>query len=562
MAPGPGRLGSGRVPLTPPGSVIAGSQAPELVQEQPYNHTVDLWSLGVILFELYTGKPPFYTNSIYTLIQNIVRDPVKYPTNLSNEFKSFLKGLLNKRPQERLGWPQLLDHPFVRETEEERLRREARLAAAVEIAEGSTAWKGEGGAVAGAAAAVAIMAPSTPNPKLGGSTPAPKAAAAGALARIRRAAMHLLAAWRELCHLTAAFLCRAPGTAPSGSNSSSSSAAAAASAAAGTPSKPASATPGAHRVVSAGAVARTPSSAARALPGSDRTTSTATTPSTRSNPSSAQASPRGAPTAASPAPGPGSRPQSGQGASAAGAATATAAAAAMSGLDRLESLLDAGAPRGGSLATLLGNTLAAEPALLRDLLGALSTDLERCQHPSLASRDFLRAAKVASRLALLLATGSVNVARQIAAALLAAAQHAVTRRVRWPHALGRNGKRDRTASLAPWLVQAQPFGCMGHGAADPRGRGGRHQRQWEPAAGPPGGGGRGLPPGAPARHGVGPGRPAARGRRLDRGGARGMQGAGSQAGTGLRGCRHRWGRRAGGRGAGSAGRQRGDIRDR
>ena len=34
-------------------------------QEQPYNHTVDLWSLGVILFELYVGQPPFYTNSIY-----------------------------------------------------------------------------------------------------------------------------------------------------------------------------------------------------------------------------------------------------------------------------------------------------------------------------------------------------------------------------------------------------------------------------------------------------------------------------------------------------------------
>ena len=47
--------------------------APELVQEKPYTETVDLWSVGVILFELYTGQPPFYTNNIYSLIQ--VRPP-------------------------------------------------------------------------------------------------------------------------------------------------------------------------------------------------------------------------------------------------------------------------------------------------------------------------------------------------------------------------------------------------------------------------------------------------------------------------------------------------------
>ena len=47
--------------------------APELVQEKPYKETVDLWSLGVILFELYKGEPPFYTNNIYSLIQ--VRPP-------------------------------------------------------------------------------------------------------------------------------------------------------------------------------------------------------------------------------------------------------------------------------------------------------------------------------------------------------------------------------------------------------------------------------------------------------------------------------------------------------
>ncbi|KAK1941933.1 Serine/threonine-protein kinase TIO [Phytophthora citrophthora] len=90
--------------------------APELVQEKPYNYTVDLWSLGVILYELAVGRPPFYTDRIVSLIQMIVRDDVTYPPTMSADFQSFLKGLLNKDPALRLKWPEILEHPFVQET--------------------------------------------------------------------------------------------------------------------------------------------------------------------------------------------------------------------------------------------------------------------------------------------------------------------------------------------------------------------------------------------------------------------------------------------------------------
>ncbi|XP_070683250.1 serine/threonine-protein kinase TIO-like isoform X10 [Malus domestica] len=120
--------------------------APELVREQPYNHTADLWSLGVILYELFVGQPPFYTNSVYALIRHIVKDPVKYPDNISPSFKNFLKGLLNKVPQNRLTWPALLEHPFVKETPPELEAREMRSATAAERG-CVAAWRSEGNKV-------------------------------------------------------------------------------------------------------------------------------------------------------------------------------------------------------------------------------------------------------------------------------------------------------------------------------------------------------------------------------------------------------------------------------
>ncbi|NXK01643.1 STK36 kinase, partial [Herpetotheres cachinnans] len=87
--------------------------SPELVEEQPYDHTADLWSVGCILYELFVGTPPFYTSSIFQLVSLIVKDPIKWPTAISPVFKSFLQGLLMKDPRQRLSWPELLSHPFI-----------------------------------------------------------------------------------------------------------------------------------------------------------------------------------------------------------------------------------------------------------------------------------------------------------------------------------------------------------------------------------------------------------------------------------------------------------------
>ncbi|XP_012228129.1 serine/threonine-protein kinase fused isoform X2 [Linepithema humile] len=89
--------------------------APELIEEYPYDHNADLWSLGCIVYELVVGSPPFQTNSILHLVKLIRFEAIKWPDFISPNCKSFLQGLLQKDPSQRLTWPALLEHPFVKD---------------------------------------------------------------------------------------------------------------------------------------------------------------------------------------------------------------------------------------------------------------------------------------------------------------------------------------------------------------------------------------------------------------------------------------------------------------
>uniref|UniRef100_A0A1B6D4B8 non-specific serine/threonine protein kinase n=2 Tax=Clastoptera arizonana TaxID=38151 RepID=A0A1B6D4B8_9HEMI len=87
--------------------------APELIEEHPYDHNADLWSLGCIVYEMLIGVPPFITNSILHLVRLIRNEPIKWPNFLSSSCQDFLKGLLQKDPRQRLTWPYLHQHPFL-----------------------------------------------------------------------------------------------------------------------------------------------------------------------------------------------------------------------------------------------------------------------------------------------------------------------------------------------------------------------------------------------------------------------------------------------------------------
>ena len=87
--------------------------APELIEEKPYDHTADLWSLGCILYELLVGQPPFSTTSLFQLIKKIRYECIQWPAHLSPGARSLLSGLLEKDSRRRLSWPDLPNHPWL-----------------------------------------------------------------------------------------------------------------------------------------------------------------------------------------------------------------------------------------------------------------------------------------------------------------------------------------------------------------------------------------------------------------------------------------------------------------
>jgi serine/threonine protein kinase len=72
--------------------------SPEMVYNLSYTHEVDIWCLGVLCFELATGKSPFSNPNAEVIKKNIRNVDLKYPSHLSKCLKSFIKMFLLKEP--------------------------------------------------------------------------------------------------------------------------------------------------------------------------------------------------------------------------------------------------------------------------------------------------------------------------------------------------------------------------------------------------------------------------------------------------------------------------------
>lgn len=78
--------------------------APEMVKKIGHGKAMDWYLLGVVLYELLVGIPPFYAETKEELFHNIEHGKLKIPSSLSQSAKDLLVGLLQRSPHKRLGY--------------------------------------------------------------------------------------------------------------------------------------------------------------------------------------------------------------------------------------------------------------------------------------------------------------------------------------------------------------------------------------------------------------------------------------------------------------------------
>lgn len=88
--------------------------APEIMNYKDYDDRADLWSIGVILYEMLFGYRPYKAKNLHTLVKQINSEPVKLSLTIkiSSECKELLLSLLLKDPDKRISWDKFFNHKW------------------------------------------------------------------------------------------------------------------------------------------------------------------------------------------------------------------------------------------------------------------------------------------------------------------------------------------------------------------------------------------------------------------------------------------------------------------
>ena len=91
--------------------------SPEVIKKYPYNEKVDIWGIGVLIFELVFGYPPFTSNFNEDRFNNIKEGKINWPKDLSDmELKDLIEKILKVNPKDRISLDEIEKHQWLFDT--------------------------------------------------------------------------------------------------------------------------------------------------------------------------------------------------------------------------------------------------------------------------------------------------------------------------------------------------------------------------------------------------------------------------------------------------------------
>jgi serine/threonine protein kinase len=78
--------------------------SPQILNQQNYTNKSDLWSVGLIFYEMLHGSTPWAVNNELQLISAINNKQIIYDSSLGEFTKDFLRKCLKKKEEERMSW--------------------------------------------------------------------------------------------------------------------------------------------------------------------------------------------------------------------------------------------------------------------------------------------------------------------------------------------------------------------------------------------------------------------------------------------------------------------------
>lgn len=92
--------------------------APEVLGQAGHGFCVDYWGLGMLVYEMMTGLPPWYTTDRSKLFKRLKSAPLEVPSYFSHQSAKYVSALLERNPRKRLGvlgLRSVLEHEYFRE---------------------------------------------------------------------------------------------------------------------------------------------------------------------------------------------------------------------------------------------------------------------------------------------------------------------------------------------------------------------------------------------------------------------------------------------------------------